>query len=538
MVPNAAFLDLATSLLSTWTPVLADAAPAASSGAAQQVLPDFGRAAGRLHLLLVHFPIALGLVAVASEWWRSLSRRQGLSPLTLPLLLIAAVSIIGASASGWINASYEHDGSDSTTLQLHRWIGTGTAVVFAALAWWCWILAAELSRGAAAAMASLSAFRWAALVGGIAVAVTGHLGGDLVHGEGYLTKVLFPPTKETMDPVESSPATTISLTSDEEYFLSDVRPILEARCFECHGGRKQKGGLRLDSKSWLFNGEEADWTVVPGKSAESLLVHRVELDRTDPDAMPPEGDGLTKDEIAKLTKWIDAGAPYPNVQPGAIGAPGVSSAAATAVLSATGTLSIASSTVVNIAPAVRAKAEAASKALIARGVLVQPLAAESPLLDVNGSRAEPPIGDADAGLLADIAPVVATLNLSKTALTDAGLAKIGAMPHLERLRLDGTGVGDAGLSGLGSLARLESINLVGAKVTSGSTAWLRSQPLLKRVYVWQTALDTPEAMKALTDGRTLEVVGADLPLAQPKTPPMPEDATPAEAAATEPKPAG
>lgn len=500
--------------------------------------PNLGRAAGRLHPLLVHFPIALGLVAVGVEWWRSLSRRQGLSPLTFPLLAIAAVSAVFSTASGWINATFEYGGDDSSTLALHRWIGTGTSVLLVALTWWCWLVSVELAKGGAAAIASLGSFRWAALVGGIAVSVTGHLGGDLVHGEGYLTKVLFPASAGTpKDDAEREPADgsaaettavqTVALTADEQFFLSDVRPIFEARCFECHGARKQKGGLRMDTKAWLFNGEEADWPVLPGKSAESLLVHRVELDRADPDAMPPEGDGLQVEEIAKIRKWIDAGAPFPETPIQPIGAPGISSAATNAALAAAGTVAIASGSTVEISPAVRAKADAAAKALIARGVLVQPLAAESALLDVNASRADPALTDADAALLADLAPVVANLNLSKSALSDAGLAMIGAMPHLERLRLDGTAIGDAGVAGLGTLARLESINLVGSKVTSKSSSWFAGQPMLRRVYVWQTELDTPEAAKAIADGRTsgpkLEVIGKDLPLAQPTTPPMPED---------------
>lgn len=509
--------------------------------------PNLGRAAGRLHPLLVHFPIALGLVAVGVEWWRSLSRRQGLSPLTFPLLAIAAVSAVFSTASGWMNANFEYGGDDSSTLALHRWIGTGTSVLLVALTWWCWLVSVELAKGGAAALASLGSFRWAALVGGIAVSVTGHLGGDLVHGEGYLTKVLFPGSaKEPTDDLKGEPTDgsaaeattvqTVALTADEQFYLSDVRPIFEARCFECHGARKQKGGLRMDSKAWLFNGEEADWTVLPGKAAESLLVHRVELDRADPDAMPPEGDGLSVEEIAKIRKWIDAGAPFPETPMQPIGAPGISSAATNAALAAAGTVAIAGGSTVEISPAVRAKADTAAKALIARGVLVQPLAAESALLDVNASRADPALSDADAALLADLAPVVANLNLSKSSLTDAGLATIGAMPHLERLRLDGTAIGDAGISGLGTLARLESINLVGSKVTAKSAGWFAGQPMLRRVYVWQTELDTPEATKAIVDGRTsgpkLEVIGKDLPLAQPTTPPMPAD--PAKDAAAAP----
>ena len=498
-----------------------------------ETAPNLGRAAGRFHPLLVHFPIALGLVAVGAEWWRGLSRREGLSPLTLPLLWLAAVSAVFSTATGWINASFEHDGNTSDALMLHRWIGTLSSVALVGLAFWCQALAAQTAVASAKAVAALGTFRWAALVGAIGVSVTGHFGGDLVHGSGYTTDWLLPAAAKPTEAPESSDGASLAanLNPNEEFFLEKVRPILEVHCFECHGARKQKGGLRMDTRQWLFNGGEERWSVLPRKAAESLLVHRVELDRTDPDAMPPEGDGLTAEEIAALRQWIDAGADYPAAGGGgAAGVPGLSSSATTAALAAAGSVAIGGPVSAEIPPAVRAKADVAAKALIARGVLVQPLAAESPLLDVNASRAEPAFGDADAALLSDIAPVVANLNLAKSAITDAGLAKLGPMPHLERLRLDGTAAGDAGVRALGTLPRLESINLVGAKVTAALADWVASQPALRRVYVWQTALDTPDAMKAMTAGGRIQAVGADLQLAQPKGPPMPEDPKPAEAA--------
>ncbi len=494
---------------------------------------DLGRASGRLHPAIVHFPIALALVAVAAEWWRVVSRRQELSALTSPLLWIAAATAVISTASGWVNASFEHANDVSTGLQLHRWIGTGTTAALLCLAWWCHLLAADLLNASRGAVAQLRAFRWVALATGIALGITGHFGGDIVHGEGYMTELVFPQAVEVH--VDAAAGGEVAaLTAAESSFVANVRPILEKHCFECHGPRKQKGGLRMDSKAWLFNGDHEKWAVIPGKSADSPLMQRVELPRTDADAMPPEGDGLNMEEVAILKKWIDDGAAYPAASGG--GVIGTSTAATTAAAAAAGTVAIAGSVAVDVPAAVRAKAETASKALIARGVLVQPVAADSPLLDINVSRAEPAFGDADAAMLADVAPLVANLNLSKCALTDAGLAKIGAMARLERLRLDGTGIGDAGVQALGNLAHLESINLVGTKVSAASTAWLQGQPALRRVYVWQSPLDTPELTKALAAGGKLTVVGGDLPLAKPTTPPMPEDPKPEAPKPEAPKP--
>ena len=41
------------------------------------------------------------------------------------------------------------------------------------------------------------------------------------------------------------------------FFEQNVRPLLVARCYECHSEKKQKGGLRLDSKAALLKGGDS-----------------------------------------------------------------------------------------------------------------------------------------------------------------------------------------------------------------------------------------------------------------------------------------
>ncbi len=517
MVPNALLVDALSGATAPFL-VLADSAP------------DFMRAIGRMHPIGVHFPIALALVAAGIECWRTVSRREGLSPMTLPLLCIAAVSSVMVASSGWINAAHEYSGEDSTTLALHRWLGICTAIALCIVAWWCRALTAQTQLTVAKSTAAIGAFRVAVVGVAVAVAATGHFGGDLVHGEGYLLDCLISRGSEANSDnssgsvADDSAAVEVVLTDNDRVFIEQVYPILQANCFECHGAKKQKGGLRLDSNAWLFNGDEADWAVVPSNSADSELFHRVSLDRNDPDTMPPEGNGLTAQELEIIRAWIDNGAAYPNMRPGVAGARGIPSAAATAAAIASGAIAVGETTNVDIDPAVRLKAESAATQLLARGVLVQPIAMESSLLDVNASRAEPALSDADAKLLADIAPIVANLNLAKSAITDAGLAQIGPMPHLEKLRLDSTAVTDEGLESLGTLARVQSINLVASKVTSASIKWMQKQPQLTRVYVWQTALDNAKDIADIAQNGKITAVGGDFPLAQPTTPPMPIDA--------------
>jgi hypothetical protein len=96
-----------------------------------------------------------------------------------------------------------------------------------------------------------------------------------------------------------------------EVYLRDVQPVLERRCYSCHGGLKQLGGLRLDTASDILAGGDSGPVVVPNDPAAGLLIEKVT--ESDPELrMPPEGEPLTKDEIAALRNWIAAGATGPD----------------------------------------------------------------------------------------------------------------------------------------------------------------------------------------------------------------------------------
>ncbi|MSU20817.1 MAG: DUF1549 domain-containing protein [Pedosphaera sp.] len=94
-------------------------------------------------------------------------------------------------------------------------------------------------------------------------------------------------------------------------FNKDIQPLFASSCYECHGPKKQEGNLRLDQKAAALKGGESGPAIVPGKSAESLLIHAVAGAREDLKRMPRKGDPLTSDEIGILRGWIDQGADWP-----------------------------------------------------------------------------------------------------------------------------------------------------------------------------------------------------------------------------------
>jgi len=101
-----------------------------------------------------------------------------------------------------------------------------------------------------------------------------------------------------------------SLTAAEVDYTRDVKPLLQQHCVGCHGAKRQRGDLRLDSRAALLKGGSRGPAVVVGKAAESLLIQAVLQD--DPEiAMPPEGEPLSSEEVQVLRDWIDQGAPGP-----------------------------------------------------------------------------------------------------------------------------------------------------------------------------------------------------------------------------------
>ena len=93
-------------------------------------------------------------------------------------------------------------------------------------------------------------------------------------------------------------------------FAKDIQPILVQTCVSCHGPEKQKGGIRWDDKAYALKGGDNGVMVVPGKSAESRVIHLVA--GLEPDSiMPPKGDPLTPEQIGLLRAWIDQGANWP-----------------------------------------------------------------------------------------------------------------------------------------------------------------------------------------------------------------------------------
>jgi cytochrome c5 len=94
-------------------------------------------------------------------------------------------------------------------------------------------------------------------------------------------------------------------------FVTEIQPIFEKHCYQCHAGSKQEAAFRLDHKPSALKGGDFGLAINPGHSTDSLLVHAIE-GKNPKMRMPRRGDPLSPEEIHKIKSWIDAGAEWPD----------------------------------------------------------------------------------------------------------------------------------------------------------------------------------------------------------------------------------
>lgn len=258
--------------------------------------PDIVLFLGRFHPALVHLPIGIILLLAALEGLAKCRRFRSANASAGPILALAAPASVLAALLGWLLSL--GGGYESHPLQWHQWTGIATAAM-------C-VLAGVFYR-----LDIRKAYRFCLWLSAVLLLVAGHFGGSLTHGSDYLLQYAPGPLRKWLAESETTtPRGPIRLSADLNVYRDVIHPVFERNCVGCHGPTKSKADLRLDSLAAILKGGQAGPVVVPGKAAESLLVHKLRLPLADEDHMPPEGKPQpSPEEIALLDWWIDAGAP-------------------------------------------------------------------------------------------------------------------------------------------------------------------------------------------------------------------------------------
>jgi mono/diheme cytochrome c family protein len=104
----------------------------------------------------------------------------------------------------------------------------------------------------------------------------------------------------------TGPRPPVALRSDPDTVAQEAGAILVSKCVGCHGPEKKKGGLDLSRRTSALSGGDSGPAIEPGQAGESLLVEKVVEGE-----MPPNGP-LSKEQVAAVRAWVEAGAAYPS----------------------------------------------------------------------------------------------------------------------------------------------------------------------------------------------------------------------------------
>ena len=432
-------------------------------------MQDFVFFLGRLHVLALHLPIGIVIAAVVLDWLARKPRYAALAQASPFLWGTAAVSAVLTAVLGYMH--YAEGSFTGPSGEAHRFWGTVTAIE-ALGTWW---LAAR-ARGTPGALRLGAGLAMLALV-----SITGHYGGNLTHGTTFLGEYA-PSFLRSLIGAAPRRLPPTSVAAADPY-LDIVQPLLEQRCGTCHNDDKREASFSVGSYDSTLVGGDTGRAIMPGNVEGSEALYRVSLPPDDEAFMPAEGKTpLTAEQVAILRWWVVAGAPR-DTTVGALEVPAEIQPLLAAELGVDG--------------AARATADSAHghanpalvASLAAAGLLARQVSQSDARLVVSVSSPGTPLDAPAREALAAAASEIVDLNLAGTALGDAGLGAIGALPAATHLRLARNALTDEGLATLASSPQLEHLNLYGnAGITDASIEMLAALRALRAVFLWQTGV--------------------------------------------------
>lgn len=423
-----------------------------------------GEFIGRFHPVLVHLPIGI-LLAACLVLLLSFKQSCRAFKSVIPLLLwLGTLSAVFSCITGYLLAGGGN--YDVKLVNLHQCMGIAVAICSALL------LAVVHYVKSAVVQVAFSA----GLV--VLITITGHLGGSLTHGSDYLKAAL----KQSGASKQAIP--TIANIQEAFIYKDAIQPLLQSRCYSCHGAEKQKGKLRLDLEEFILKGGENGLAVVPGKAEESELIKRVVLPITDKDHMAPkEKPQLTANEIELLKWWINNGATFDEKFKAL---PQMDQIKTVFAQLESGEVAQPAENQVSLKE-IGAADEKSIAQLSRAGVTVVPVAQNSNFLSVNFVNAVS-FADSVNKMIKLVDKNLLWVKMDHKGVTDLTLVALKKAENVTRLSLNGASITDKGLANLSEIEALQSLNLVGTKITVRGLSQLAKLKRLKNLYLYQTQI--------------------------------------------------
>ena len=434
---------------------------------------------GRLHPMVLHFPIVILMLAMVLEFFRfkaAYAKESLYQNFTSGLLLVGALFSAFTVVMGlFLSKEPAYGGA---LLDWHKWTGVSVAFLgsliyaFRNKAWY----RAPAARGGAVLLT-------------LALIMTGHYGATLTHGDNFVLEPVSKPTAIAKVPIDQA-----------RVFEDVIMPIFSQKCLNCHNLEKAKGGLIMADAKSIIKGGKTGPLFVAGKPEISLLLQRIHLPVDEKKHMPPKDEAqLTDDETAILNLWVKQNAEMKKK---------------VLDLSETDSLRILAAVYLTPAPLPEEEEdydfssanEEDIKKLSNNYRVISPLAKNSPALSVvvyNKSAFKPEV-------LKELEPVrkqIVSLNLSTMPVKDEDLKQIGEFKNLRKLVLNFTNIKGAGLKYLKDLKHLHTLSLSGTAVNYKAVIEYADKSDIKYLTLWETQVNPAEIKKLQKQYREIIIVG-------------------------------
>jgi len=426
------------------------------------VVPAWLQVFGRMHPLVLHFPIVLVLLYAALELCttKKIKQEGWYGVIADVLLLSAAFTAAGTALMGLILS--KEPGYDADTVVLHKYLGALTSFALFGLYSFRGKLQHEGTFSKLFTGITAIVLLWA-----------GHLGGNITHGNNF---VLAPVTPDHKKP---------PVALEDAYVYNDlVQPIIEAKCLQCHNSSKSKGDLIMETKELLLKGGKDGKLWDTSQADLGLLMKRIHLPAEDKDHMPPDGKPqLTDQEVETLYAWIKTGANFDNK---------------VIELPETDTLRTLAAKALKQSTEEQFEFAAASDKEITKltnnNRVIAQIALGSPALAVTFYN-KPFYSGKALEELKSIGNNITELNLDNMPVKDEDLKTISTFTNLRKLILNNTDITGATLGELKNLPNIKTISLSGTAVKAGQLGVLGGLPKLRHVYLWNTGVNDADAAK-------------------------------------------
>jgi len=437
------------------------------------IIPQWLQPTGRMHPLVLHFPIVILILAMLLEFFRFRPEfiddklyQQFTTTLLLVGALFSAITVI-------MGLFLSHElGYASSNLQWHKWFGVCVTFMATIIYWF---------RGKSRYSTTVARVNAVVLV--FFVIVAGHFGADITHGDNF---ILAPVMQKKPVPVDKAIV-----------YRDVIQPIFESKCNGCHNAEKSKGGLMLTDQASLLKGGKTGKLFVHGQPQVSLLLQRIHLPDDEKKHMPPTGKPqLTADEMKVLYLWIKENAGFDQK---------------VLSLPAGDSLRAVASTFLKPAEAVEEQFDFAAaddktiKKLNSNYRGVYQLGTSSPALSVdifNRSAYDPKM----LNDLVEVKKQIVSLDLHKMPVKDAELKTIAKFENLRTLNLNYTDITGSTLKELASLKYLRSLSLAGTQLKPHSLDQLGAFKSLNELVIWNSGLSAADIQQLKTVNKKIQII--------------------------------